>query len=436
MSVPLDRLYYFINNIVDEDIVIYRWYPNGSKNLEDLHVLKINPHYDDNIKLITETPIMICHDQEPLFFDLYSQEQFLHCYTRRLPADYVDSIINHPDTMAYVQHLNIRSALIIPSGFDRDLLLHSELQSKQLSLYEQHGLLGVYYWSHALIARDWFRFAEHDLKIKCYADDYLFDFLLYNRAWTGTREYRLKLTELIVEHDLTSSCNMRFSTQNQSIDYRNHQFVNQRLQIVRRDLHLCFLENKTAPSASADYDSDDYQTCAIEVVAETLFDDSRLHLTEKSLRPIACAKPFILAGTAGSLDYLRSYGFQTFHPYINESYDKEKDPAKRLEMIVVEMLRIKRMNKLQKQDLWNTCKSIALFNQKYFFSDMFHTRVVNELQTNYHRAMQTCRLYHHKNDLRQWLSIYEQALNERFDSYWRKQALSFLGTDSQDRIPV
>jgi hypothetical protein len=75
---------------------------------------------------------------------------------------------------------------------------------------------------------------------------------------------------------------------------------------------------------------EDYEATDIEVVLETLFDDSRLHLTEKSLRPIAVAQPFILAGTHGSLEYLRSYGFKTFGDVWDESYDLVEDPAERL----------------------------------------------------------------------------------------------------------
>jgi hypothetical protein len=48
-------------------------------------------------------------------------------------------------------------------------------------------------------------------------------------------------------------------------------------------------------------------------VAETVF-DTRIHLTEKTLRPIACGHPFILAAGPGSLKYLQTYGFRTFSP--------------------------------------------------------------------------------------------------------------------------
>ena len=55
MSIPLDRLYHYIENIAEEiysnPIIIYRFYPHGSKKHEDLtstknfqwYEFKLNP---------------------------------------------------------------------------------------------------------------------------------------------------------------------------------------------------------------------------------------------------------------------------------------------------------------------------------------------------------------------------------------------------------
>jgi|TARA_B100000315_G_scaffold260675_1_gene323917 hypothetical protein len=44
-------------------------------------------------------------------------------------------------------------------------------------------------------------------------------------------------------------------------------------------------------------------------------------LTEKTWKPILNFHPFILVANAGSLKQLKEYGFKTFEPFINESYD-------------------------------------------------------------------------------------------------------------------
>ena len=36
MSIPLDKLYHYLQDIINEDIIIYRWFPHGSRNLENL----------------------------------------------------------------------------------------------------------------------------------------------------------------------------------------------------------------------------------------------------------------------------------------------------------------------------------------------------------------------------------------------------------------
>jgi hypothetical protein len=46
-----------------------------------------------------------------------------------------------------------------------------------------------------------------------------------------------------------------------------------------------------------------------------------LAFTEKTLKPIMNFHPFILVANAGSLKQLKEYGFKTFEPFINESYD-------------------------------------------------------------------------------------------------------------------
>ena len=53
---------------------------------------------------------------------------------------------------------------------------------------------------------------------------------------------------------------------------------------------------------------------------------------------------FIFVGCSnlgnGSLKELRKQGFKTFHPYIDESYDKQGHPTKRMLMIVDEIERL------------------------------------------------------------------------------------------------
>jgi hypothetical protein len=386
MSIPLDRLYHYIDDvstaICNGDLVIYRFYPHGSKKIEDILPLKIqSTSWADNIIL----PNMICHDQEPLNFEMYNvPDQLLnHVISHSGPW------VNESTVIAKMfSSMHLRSVLQYPLHcYDLVLLCHSEKNSKELECFERNGFLGVYWWSHAVIARDWFRYARHDTTLVPNFDNITKDFLIYNRAWSGTREYRLTLAEMLTNQELIEKCNVKFSSTDNHIRYQEHVFNNSTLQISRLDLHTHFVENIHTAEASADYEQKDYASCGIEIVLETLFDDTRWHLTEKTLRPIACGRPFILAATPGSLQYIKSYGFKTFDGLINESYDTVADPRKRLEHIVGEMSRIGQLPIKEKTQLWAELYRVAEYNKKLFFSDQWHQDILKEYCQNLQQAM-------------------------------------------------
>ena len=118
-----------------------------------------------------------------------------------------------------------------------------------------------------------------------------------------------------------------------------------------------------------------------------MFDDCRLHLTEKSQRPIACGQPFILAATKGSLQYLQSYGFKTFDSVWDESYDQIKDPQQRLTAIVGLMKDISQWDTKTHTNKIMQIKDIVDYNKKHFFSEEFINLIVGELQTNLTSAL-------------------------------------------------
>jgi len=168
--------------------------------------------------------------------------------------------------------------------------------------------------------------------------------------------------------------------------YTQHRFVNPELEIIRSDLHNFFPANTHDSAASADYCSDDYSTTGIEIVLETIFDELRWHLTEKSLRPIACGKPFLLMATPGSLTYLKQYGFKTFDGLIDETYDGIQNPRQRLQAVVAEMKRISSLPIQQKIQLYSDLDNIANFNKQLFFGSFFNG-LVSEYKQNIDSAM-------------------------------------------------
>lgn len=375
MSIPLDRYYNYLDDLSNGSIIIYRWHPHGSKNLNDVHPEK---YYSLSWLEIVTKPVMLMHDQEPVNFHYYQQQPpvLLPNYVIDQYQEFRPLIESMPRLRTTVCKFNIH---------DKVIICHSEKNSRDIESNRDH-FIDVYFWSHALIALDWFRYAEHD-PLLVSQSAYNKKFLIYNRAWSGTREYRLKFADMLIDSGLLDSCQTRLSFFDNDVHYTQHKFSNSKFNFTRNNLEQYFEENNSLSTASADYNNVDYRNCAIEVVLETLFDESKNHLTEKTLRPIACKKPFILAATPHSLQYLRDYGFKTFGPWIDESYDQIQDPLERLQAIIREMQRIDLLTPTQQTDLWAKLNEIAEYNHQLFFSKQFHRQIVNEYQTNLDSAV-------------------------------------------------
>lgn len=376
MSVPLDRLYYFIssraNAIRKGDVVIYRFLPHGSKKVEDLDWL-----HDYDSLLSKTSPEIYCYDQEPLDYDRYQNTGY---YCGRYPRGFADILKKNQAQVA--QH-NLRSD--ITNIYDRALLLHSERGSVEVGKYQRDQFIPVYYWSHAVIARDWYRFAEH---VDFSKNSNTKTFLIYNRAWSGTREYRLQfsshLINLALDQDCLTSCNP--IDPETGTHYKDHAWINLAWNPTN-PIEKYFPPTTAESYSSADFDIWDYKNTDIEVVLETLFDDVRLYLTEKILRPIACRQPFIVASTPGSLEYLRSYGFKTFNNVWDENYDSEENPERRLHSITKLMKSITEWDPTTRKCKMALAQEIADFNQQRFFSKEFSDQVVDELDNNLNIAL-------------------------------------------------
>lgn len=380
MSIPLNRLYHYLGDCVNHDLVIYRWAPHGSRKLEDLTQLTNYPEYQRH-----NNPIAIFHDQEPLDYGFYTQDQVQNQVKLVYSKWLVDHVFSEA-ALKYISQQHLRAMTDCDNHYDLTILVHSEQCSWQVDHYSNNGFVPVYYWSHAVIALDWFRYAEHDPVLTYDMTQIQKTFLIYNRAWSGTREYRLYFAQQLATHDLVQHSQTAFAAVDTHTHYVDHVFANKKFQIHMQNLEQLYPTNAADSSSSADYCGSDYAACGIEIVLETLFDDSRWHLTEKTLRPIACGKPFLLAATPGSLQYLKSYGFETFAGVIDETYDTIADGAARLDAIIQEMKRIADLGADAKQVLYTKLHEIAQRNKQRFFNGLFD-QVMEEYRTNLDQAM-------------------------------------------------
>jgi hypothetical protein len=96
--------------------------------------------------------------------------------------------------------------------------------------------------------------------------------------------------------------------------------------------------------------------------------------TEKTYKVIACSRPFIAHSTPYFLKGLRQLGYQTFSPFIDESYDLIEDNTERLNAIVKEVNRICLLDKTKYDTIVSGCKEIAQFNQKLLIQSQEETK--------------------------------------------------------------
>ena len=325
---------------------------------------------------------VLAHDQEPLNHALYDNIT-LDTYLKWLQSDCNKYIELHYNTYR-TKNLACRSALT--NLYENVILLHSEKNSSEVDWYQSNGHIPVYYWCHAVIARDWYRFATIDQRLNYFSHDQT-TFLIYCRDWSDRREYRLKFLSSLVETNLHQHSLVSVSKYcSKGYHYQQHEFENSDFVVDHIDALDQINNNTVDSSASADYDVEDFNNTQISVVLETEFDTERIHLTEKILRAIACGHPFLLAAGPLSLQYLRDYGFKTFAPWIDETYDLEQNSLTRLNKIVSSMQKIQQLSGTERDVFLEEIRSIAQFNKRHFFSDQFQHTIQTELTTNLNQA--------------------------------------------------
>lgn len=101
----------------------------------------------------------------------------------------------------------------------------------------------------------------------------------------------------------------------------------------------------------------------IEIVIETnTF--AQGWFTEKTAKCLAAGKPFLLYGTSGQLQQLRTMGFRTFGDHIDESYDCENDPDIRFDKICAAVTAIH--DHAQRTQLLSDLDAIAQWNRQNY----------------------------------------------------------------------
>jgi hypothetical protein len=120
-----------------------------------------------------------------------------------------------------------------------------------------------------------------------------------------------------------------------------------------------------------------YDDTYFSLVSETVVDDnSGLHITEKTFKPIAFQHPYLLWAQPGVLKHLKSLGFETYENLFDESYDSIIDINQRLDIVVDN---IKNFNKVSYDQL--TLEKIKHNHNLFFNIELIRQRMINEIVT-------------------------------------------------------
>jgi hypothetical protein len=272
-------------------------------------------------------------------------------------------------------------------------IVTSEHNSENVeSICEKFKWKSLYYFFHGWAALDWYRGYDRTFLIQPWAERTITKtFIAPNRIVAGARQHRLEVLYHVFKNNMLDnhiSCPSICPAENISIhDAINpliskypdieQVFANQILPInfageIDHPMHSCWLSLFDESAESLLY-----------LVTETVYTGRRHHLTEKTFKPIALGMPFVIVGTRGSLEYLRSYGFRTFEGIWDESYDNEEDDV-RIARIASLLCSLDVLPLTAKQDLFEQAQEVIEHNWNHFYGGGFEQILWRELQEMLH----------------------------------------------------
>jgi len=295
---------------------------------------------------ILESGYIFMHDQEPVDGDLYRQ-LFDEVYYRN-------------------------SDLPRNSGH----LIVSEHGEQVEKLCQEYDWKKHYYFYHGWACQDWFRGYDRAFLIPRARDrNPTRTFMSPNRIVAGKRDHRVLFLYNVfknhLEHNHISAPRI---CQYENVDIASiaQKYTNVYHDITdvfnRAELPRLFVGEKTQQMTSCWLGNFvEAQDSLLYVPTETVYFGRRTHITEKTFKPIALEMPFVLVAPTGSLEYMRSYGFQTFNSVFDESYDEETDDIRRIEQVTKLLKDLDNLSTKERQEIHRACLPIVEHNYNHFY---------------------------------------------------------------------
>jgi hypothetical protein len=313
---------------------------------------------------VIETDYIFCHDQEPVWMDLH--------------RPLFDDVVRRNDDI-YCK----------PSGH----VIVSERGEFVEQLTQTYGWQSHYYFYHGWACQDWFRGYDKTFLIARARDrSPTKTFMSPNRIVAGKRDHRVLFLYNVfknhLEHNHISApricqyehVDIASIAQKYTNVYQDITDVFNRANLPRlfvgeeeQQMTSCWLSNFTEAADSLVY-----------VPTETVYFGRRTHITEKTFKAIALEMPFVLVAPAGSLAYMREYGFKTFAGIFDESYDTETDDIRRIERVTQLLKDLDDLSPAERLKIHQQCLPIVEHNFNHFYSGGLTDVLWAELQAMLH----------------------------------------------------
>jgi hypothetical protein len=259
-------------------------------------------------------------------------------------------------------------------------------------LVEKYRWQAHYYFYHGWACLDWFRGYDKTFLIPQARDRQPTQtFISPNRIVAGKRDHRVLFLYHVFKLGLQNnyiSAPRICPVENIDITSIAQKYIN-----VYQDITQVF-EQADLPRMFAGEDTQEMTSCwlgnfteaadsLIYVPTETVYFGRRTHITEKTFKAIALEMPFVLVAPAGSLAYLREYGFQTFAGILDESYDEETDDIARIEKVTRLLKDLDNLSPHERQQIHRACLPRVEHNYNHFyrggFADILWTELTDML---------------------------------------------------------
>ena len=233
------------------------------------------------------------------------------------------------------------------------LVLHSEHYSDDITKLQDLGYKTVHWFSHAFLCSEYYfkMYSNLDIVKNYKARPIEHTWICANRL---LRQHRTDFLEML---DLDRGCYSLLNPDPNGLTYNGP--------VPTRSF-----DDHTNSSAEIDFTKlTPWNTSFLHIVSETVWQE-KIHFTEKVFKPMVLHQPFVVLQAPGSLAYLRSYGFETFGAWWDESYDTIDDPTERMQAIadIVNSIGAKSLEELETMRM--EMASVLEHNFRHFYENI------------------------------------------------------------------